>query len=146
MAKNQAQEAAPPAEEQKPLVADENTQTIYGVTVAEIIAQGVEERERLAKEIADRDTCIEGKNAEIAALTTELDTVKQDKIAGEMLIGVLRPFRTLTMLENGSIRLPVTVPVDAATPLLSWAADAKEDPQEYIEKVLSDALMAYTSS
>jgi hypothetical protein len=145
MAKNQGQETAP-APASQPLIADENTMTVYGVNLGEIIAQNSQEMERLGNEISNRDMAIAAKNTEIVSLTAALDTARQDKIAGEILITALRPYRTLTMLENGSIRLPVTVPVDAATPLLSWAADAKEDAQEYISKLVEDALMAYASS
>ena len=63
-----------------------------------------------------------------------------------MLIAALRPYRTLTTLEDGSLRLPVTLPKDAATPLLSWAHDAGEEAQGYIEKILSEAMLAYTNS
>jgi hypothetical protein len=40
----------------------------------------------------------------------------------------------------------VTLDVDEATPLLSWADGAGEDPAEYIAKQIKDALVAVTSS
>lgn len=53
-------------------------------------------------------------------------------------------------LSDGGLRLMVTVPVDQATPLLSWAADAgcatPEAIQEYVQKQLEEALIAVVSS
>ena len=52
----------------------------------------------------------------------------------------------LELLPGGGIRLGVTLDVDEATPLLSWADSAGEDPAEYIAKQIKDALVAVTSS
>lgn len=52
----------------------------------------------------------------------------------------------LERLEGGGLRLPVTLDVDEATPLLSWAHDAGEDPLTYIARQIKDALVSVTSS
>ena len=140
MAKNnQGQEASSAQGSSQPVIAGEETMTIYGVTLAEVISQNARECERLQERLS-------AQALEISTLTNEKTALTADKEQMALLILELRPYRTLTTLGDGSIRLPIVLDQDAATRYLDQAEGAGEDPQEYIGKQVSEALLAYSSS
>lgn len=83
----------------------------------------------------------EAKVVELAAQVKELT----EKLALAKMAVKSAP-KGLERLEGGGLRLPVTLDVDEATPLLSWAHDAGEDPLTYIARQIKDALVSVTSS
>lgn len=83
----------------------------------------------------------EAKVVELGSQVKELT----EKLALVKMAGKSMP-KGLERLEGGGLRLPVTLDVDEATPLLSWAADAGEDPAEYVAKIIKDALVSVVSS
>ena len=82
--------------------------------------------------------------AKIVGLVAEVKTLNE-KLAFARMAAVSAP-KGVERTESGGIRLAVTLDVDEATPLLSWAESAGEDPAEYIARQVHDALVAVTSS
>jgi len=146
MAKNnQGQEASSAQSSSQPVIAGEETMTIYGVTLAEVISQNARECERLQNDIKERDERLAAQALEISTLTNEKAGLTADKEQMALLILELRPYRTLTTLGDGSIRLPIVLDQDTAMSYLDQAESAGEDAQEYIGKQVATALQAYSS-
>jgi hypothetical protein len=101
--------------------------------------------EELATATTTKDTDLAAKEAALKEATHKLKQVSE-KLALVQTAAKASIPKTLERLDGGGIRLAVTLDTDTATPLLSWAADAGEDPAEYIAKTLADALVAVTSS
>ena len=145
MASNNQQktQSAPAQDETRPvaaeIVADDKTKTVYGVTLGELIAQQVRERETLVADAA-------AKGARVTELETKLNQVETENVGMKTLIAALRPYRTLAKLEGGGVRLPIELDADTAERYLAQAEDAREDPQEYIQRNLSEALLAYANA
>lgn len=186
MARNQVVQAFPvdekPAETevvQAPVqfIAEDETMTTYGMTVAQIIEVNRVECERIANESAAKDETITAKEAKIVelveygkkknAMLQEVVTADQAKAVQVAELGAKIDSLTIDLgvarmlakqakassvpagierLPGGGIRLAVTLDVDEAAPLLSWAESAGEDPAEYIAKTLKDAMVMVVSS
>jgi hypothetical protein len=102
--------------------------------------------ERLGNVAKEKEATIKTKDAEIAKLTADLKAANDKVVASETLIGALRPFRTLTKFEDGSVRLPVTLDADCAGRYFDQAEGAQEDPELYISKQVEEALLAFSNS
>ncbi len=141
MASNQQHQQKAPAQDEKPaaVVADDSTKTVYGVTLGELIAQQVRDRETLTSDVT-------AKAARIKELEAKLAEAEGDKGTMRNLILDLRPYRTITRMKDGGVRLPIELDADTAIRYLAQAEDAKEDPQEYIQRQLSEALLAYSNA
>ena len=159
---------APEAGEQ-PFIAQDDTMTCYGQTLDEIV-RGMQVEAGSWKKLADeRAVIIDGQNQTVAALNetvtaknakidelVETITAKNAEIGSlKMDLGVARMLKDqarsgiplgLERLPDGGVRLGITLDVDTATPLLSWAEGAGEDPAAYIAAQAQDALVAVTSS
>lgn len=138
-------------------VADNDTMTIYGQTVGEIIATMRQDVDRISGELSAKDETIAEirKQLEeaIAANARHANTIRDlgadlavAKIVANDAKKVARHERDFQVLPEGGIRLMVTLDVDESEPLLSWANSAGEEPGEYIAKQIKDALVAVTSS
>ena len=138
-------------------VADDNTMTVYGQTLGELIRSAQDDVSRILGESAAKDTTIAGLQQElaeaIAANTRHANTIRDlgaDLAVAKMVATdakkVARHEQNFQMLPEGGIRLMVTLDVDESAPLLSWAESAGEEPGEYIAKTIKDALVAVTSS
>lgn len=82
--------------------------------------------------------------SKVTELAVEAKTLNE-KLAFARMAAAKAP-KGVERTESGGIRLMVTLDVDEATPLLSWAESADEDPAEYITRQVHDALVAVTSS
>lgn len=122
MAKNQEQETPQAEAVSEPLVADENTPTVWGKTVGEVVATLRRQYEALEKNDQDKATRI-----------TELE----NRI---IQIKMQPPFEKRT---DGSIRVTITLDADEAAPLLSQAEGAGEDPATFVAQQVSEALLAF---
>lgn len=131
----------------------DDTPTIYGLTLGEIVA----DRDGLWKQLLEAKQSIEDKNSallqqseRIEALEKQVADAQKRPVAPsaekERALDTPAPLAPLQRLKDGSVRLMVTVPADAAEPLLSWAEIAGEDPTTYIQKNVEEALLAFTSS
>jgi hypothetical protein len=146
----------------QPFIAQRDTMTVYGQTVDEIITGMREDVQRFKEEAEAAGATIIALNETITAKNAKIDELveyskKKNETISELRIdlGVARMLKYqgkagipvgLERLPGGGIRLGVTLDVDEATPLLSWADGAGEDPAEYIAKQVKDALVAVTSS
>ena len=149
---NQDQETTAPAGEQ---VATEETMTFMGMTLGELISQmralvaegtaranakdetlGLRDRE-----IQSLHGLVSAKNDKIAELTADLGAARlvAKEAKGGIPVGIER-------LPGGGIRLGVELDVDTATPYLSQAESAGEDPAVYIKRALEEAILAYSAS
>ena len=120
------------AQDQKPLIADRDTMTIYEMTVGDIIDGARMDIDRIEKQGKDR----------IAELEVELAAAKKELASASLRIGPAGMKR----LSDGSLSLRIIVPVDAAEPLLSQADSAQENPEVFIQKAVEEGLLAYTMS
>ncbi len=152
MANRDQEVAAAPAGEQ---VATEETMTFVGMTLGELISQMkalvVEEKARADakdetlglrdREIQSLHGLVSAKNDKIAELTADLGAARlvAKEAKGGIPVGLER-------LPGGGIRLGVELDADEATPLLSWADSAGEDPATYVARQVHDALVAVTQS
>lgn len=147
------------------LMAGEDTMTVYGMTVRQIVDGGAKDAERYAAGIQAKDQLIgelnetiSAKNAEInerdETINAHLDTIENLKLdLGASRLAVQQaktaapaPMQSMQRLPNGGVRVLVTLDQDTAVPLLSQAEQAGEDPAKYIATQLGEALLAYTSS
>ena len=147
MASNETQEFEQTQEQPQALIADENTMTIWGETVGTILGNNKVAFEEIQNEIKtqkaaveDLKATIEGKDTEIGMLVAQLSQAKE-----RMAFLQMAP-PTFAKLPDGSIRFQVTLDVDAATPLLSQAEGAQEDPATYISKLVGESIIAYACS
>lgn len=131
------------AVEQTAFIADDTVQTIYGMTLGEIMQDATVNITRLTDEGTAKDT-------EIARLTAELNELKHKpkqftdaEIA--KAVGGTGPFG-LKKLANGAFSLRVTVPEEVAIPLTSQADSAGEPVELFVQKTLEEALLVYTMS
>ena len=157
--------AKPEADEQppaEPIIAQDDTMTASGLTVGQMVEAAKMDKQRLQGELDARDATIQGLNETVSAKNAKIDELveyskKKNAEIGELKIdlGVARLAKDsakagipagLERLPGGGIRLAVTLDVDEATPLLSWAEGAQEDPATYIAAQIKDALVAVTSS
>ncbi len=147
MAKSSNEAQASPAPEQPVVVGDE-AMTVYGMTVGKLMSTTQQDVDRLLGQIKDGVDTIAERDAEILRLTTALDEAKKPKVFtdAEVQAAVKLGPQGLKKLPNGDISVRVTVPEEAALPLLSWADSAGENPAMYIQKTLAEALVAYTCS
>jgi hypothetical protein len=147
MAKSSNEAQTSPAPEQPVVVGDE-AMTVYGMTVGELISTTQQDVDRLLGQIKDGVETIAARDAEILRLTAALDEAKKPKVFtdAEVQAAVKLGPQGLKKLPNGDISVRVTVPEEAALPLLSWADSAGEDAEMYIQKTLAEALVAYTCS
>lgn len=140
MAKDEANQAAsqPVTRDPEEVTANDATMTIYGKTLGELIDGAFGDIDAAKAETAASNAKVEELQKQLIQKSAEVESLKA---------AVVQPTAArIVKLDDGSIRLPVVVPVDAATPLLSWAQEAGEDPLKYIQNCLNEALLAYTSS
>ena len=141
-------------DKQQEQVAQGETMTAYGLTVDGIIEAAKADSDKQAAEILALKTSIAGLEGTVAELTAaneaKAQTIKDlnvdlavAKVAAEDAKLNADAFRRL---PGGGVRLLVTLDVDEAGPLLSWADSAGEDPATYIATQIKDALVAVTSS
>jgi len=138
------------------LVADNSTMTIYGQTMGEImdlkdsvINRKHDETVVLQAQVDELTGKIAAKDAKIAELVEYSQKKNADLGIARMALQESKVStipQKLERLAGGGIRLAVTLDVDEATPLLSWAESAGEDPAIYIAAQVKDALVAVTSS
>jgi hypothetical protein len=150
-------------QETGPVIADNDTMTIYGQTMGEIIElkdtvinRKHDEIITLRAQIDELSGRVTAKEAKIAELVeysqkknTEIGDLKKDLGVARMAVQQAKAStipQKLERLAGGGIRLAVTLDVDEAAPLLSWSDSAGEDPATYIAAQIKDALLAVTSS
>ena len=114
----------------------------------------------LENAVAEKDATIQAQMARLqeleAAAAVNAETIAElskpkpaptpEQLGAAMASAGLGNSAGLQRLANGGLRVMVEVDVDTATPLLSWAESAGEDPVTYIQRQVSDALVAVTSS
>jgi len=125
-------------------VANVDTMTVAGVTLGALIEKAQSEIEELTSQVGVLAADNAAKAKTIADLNTDLAVARlvakdAKTVASAMPAGIQRT-------PDGGLRLMIRLDVDEATPLLSWADSAGEDPAEYIAKTLKDALVAVTCS
>ena len=85
----------------------------------------------------------------LVELDAQVKTLTEKLALQKIAAGKAMP-KGLERLENGGIRLPVSLDIDEAALLLSWAQDAgsrnDEEIAAYIRTQIHDALVAVTSS
>ena len=153
----EAEAQSNPAEAVGSSIADDNTMTVYGQTVGEIVTTMQIDVDRITGESTAKDKTIAKLQQElaeaIAANTRHANTIRDFgvELAVAKLVAtdakkVAQHERNFQVLPEGGIRLVVNLDVDESTPLLSWADSAGEDPGTYIARQIKDALVAVTSS
>lgn len=131
-------------------VADENSITIYGLTVGELVRQSQKDLQAVKDQVSQRDTLIVEKDKHIKELERRVEQAKarpeysDDQVKRAMLL--IASERGMQTLPDGSVRLTVTVPADAAATFKAWAEGAGEDPASYIGRQVEEALLAYSMS
>lgn len=130
------------ARQPEPLVADEETMTVYGQTLGELMGAAKQKILTLESAADSRELVIGEKVARIGELEQCVTTLEGQVTGGKIVIADLRQKTGLQRLPTGSIQLLVTLDVDAATPLLAQADQAGEDPEVYIQRQVADALLA----
>ena len=146
----------------QPFIAQRDTMTVYGQTVDEIIAGMREDVQRFKEEAEAAGATIIALNETITAKNAKIDELveyskKKNETISELRIdlGVARMLKDqakagipvgLERLPGGGIRLPVTLDVDTATPYLSQAESAGEDPAVYIQRMVEEAVLAFAAS
>lgn len=122
-------------QDQKPLIATRDTMTEYEMTVGQIIDGAREDIDRILGEKAEFKAKAESLDAELARVKKELASANMRLVTAGMK-------RT----ADGGVSLRIVVPVDMATPLLSQADEAQEDPEVYVQKAVEASLQAYAMS
>ena len=146
----------------QPFIAQRDTMTVYGQTVDEIITGMREDVQRFKEEAEAAGATIIALNETITAKNAKIDELveyskKKNETISELRIdlGVARMLRDqaksgipvgLERLPGGGIRLAVTLDVDTATPYLSQAESAGEDPAVYIQRMVEEAVLAFAAS
>ena len=154
---------------EQPFIAQDDTMTCYECTLGQMIEANRDDAIRLEGDKKSLRETIESLNQTVTALN-ETVTAKNAKIdelveyskaknieisSLKMDLGVARMLKDqartgipagMERLPDGGVRLGITIDVDTATPLLSWADGAGEDPATYIAAQVQDALVAVTSS
>jgi hypothetical protein len=146
----------------QPFIAQRDTMTVYGQTVDEIITGMREDVQRFKEEAEAAGATIIALNETITAKNTKIDELveyskKKNETISELRIdlGVARMLKDqgkagipvgLERLPGGGIRLGVTLDVDTATPYLSQAESAGEDPAVYIQRMVEEAVLAFAAS
>jgi hypothetical protein len=147
----ESEQAAPAVAEP---VAGYDTMTIAGITFGEFSQKAGDQLADLREQAKVNDATIAELKAKVETLTAE-SAAKSATIADlntDLAIAriVAEDAKKLAggfqKLPDGSVRLVVTLDVDEATPLLSWAEGAGEEPGPYIATQIKDALVAVTSS
>lgn len=138
------------------LVADNNTMTIYGQTMGEImdlkdsvINRKHDETVVLQAQVDELTGKVAAKDAKIAELVEYSQKKNADLGIARMALQESKVStipQKLERLAGGGIRLAVTLDVDSAEPFLSQAEAAGEDPASYIQRQLEEALLAFASS
>lgn len=159
MAKTQGNQSSQPA--QKPVAVPDSAMTEYGMTVGDIVKDRdavYAQREAYQKQAADLTAEVAQLNGSITEKIRQLiaQSERIEKLEAAAKTAPAAPVTPeptqriassgLERLKDGSLRVVVTVPVDQATPLLSWAEGAGEDPQRFIQTQVEEALIAYTSA
>jgi uncharacterized protein (DUF3084 family) len=159
-------------ETQQPVATEKESRSIYlpfiQATVGELIEKSQQVIADLQQASTDKDAIIEQRNREIAALQGTIKAkaelvqehgAKVAELEGQVKsvtdsLGMARMLlkektgipQGIEKLENGGIRFAVTLDVDEASVLLSWADSAGEDPAVYIARQVKDALVMVVSS
>lgn len=137
-------------DENQHLIATDNTMTPYQVTVGQLIEAARADIGTLKSEAQAKERAIADSKVEIAQLTEALAaaTKRREFTDQEVFLAAkrLKPMADLERLPGGGISLRVVLDQDEAAPLLSWADSAGEDPGEYIQKQLREAIVAYSNS
>ena len=169
-------ETAVQPESQAPAeVVSGSAMTVYGMTVDAIIEGSRQKAVEMQSSIDEKAAAILAKDAKIAELVeygksknvalqelTAADAAKAAQIAelGPKVdsltkdLGMARmtakatagTSRGIERLPGGGIRLAVTLDEDSATPFLSQAECAGEDPAVFIQRQLEEALLAFAAS
>lgn len=139
-----------PQSRQAQSVADEKTVTIYGMTVGELVRQGQKDIQAVKDQVAQREGVIVEKDKVIAQLKADLEAAKKrpeytDEQVRRGLLAIAQD-RGMQTLPDGSVRLMVTVPSEAAQAFKDWAESAGEPAATYIGRQVEEALLAYSMS
>jgi hypothetical protein len=147
MASIETQENQQTQEQPQPLIADENTMTVWGETVGTALGnnrvafEGLQNELKAEKaKVSDLEATIEGKDTEIEMLAGQLKAAKE-----RAALLAIAPV-AFQKKADGSISFQVTLDADAAMPLLSQAEGAGEDPATYISKLVGESIIAYACS
>jgi hypothetical protein len=165
----QTESGSKPAE----FIADMDTMTVTGMTLGAQLQQmrddglaliGAEQEKvktlesqssELQGRIATDTVTLAARNREIEALhetiankNSEIDSMKMDLGVARMLVQQMKASeipQKLERLENGGIRLAVTLDEDEAIPYLSQADSAGEEPAAFISNLLHEAIVAFNN-
>ena len=157
MAKQNQQEQDAPAVAPE-FIAQGDTMTGYGLTVDQIVEAARENEQKIQQAASEKEAglseTIAARNREIESLQNTIREKNKTMESLTMDLGVARMLAKqakasgsgFERLADGGLRVLVNLDVDEATPLLSWAEGANEDPATYIAAQIRDALVAVTSS
>ena len=105
------------------LVAHEDTPTIYGRTLGQLVADLKRENDQAVMRAVEAEESLAKAAVKIAALKANGGGFEK--------------------LPDGGVKFVLVLDVDQATPLLSWAEGAEEDPATYIPRQVAEALQAF---
>jgi hypothetical protein len=154
---------------EQPFIAQDDTMTCYECTLGQMIEANRDDSIRLEGEKKSLRETIESLNQTVTALNetvtaknaridelVEYSKAKSIEISSlKMDLGVARMLKDqertgipagLERLPDGGIRLGVTLDVDTATPYLSQAESAGEDPAVYVQRMVEEAVLAFAAS
>lgn len=128
-------------------VADENTTTIYGMTVGELVDRGRQDLESLRKQLQDATDRIAEQSAELSKVRAELTTVKaKPAFTDEQVrkaIGEMGRDRKLQKLPDGSARINVIIPPEAVMMYESEAEQCSDPVDVVVQRSVETAILAY---
>lgn len=154
MEEKKVEEQAPSPEVVQPQVepaADDDTQTVYGMTVGEI----VKDRDGIYIQLREANQSIEDKNEQLLKQSARIQKLELEAKAKSPSPVPVAPNpethavgfdQVFVRMNDGSIKVMITVSPDVAAPLLEQAAGAGEAPQTFIQRQVEEALVAYTCS
>ena len=154
---------------EQPFIAQDDTMTCYQCTLGQMIEANQDDARRLEGEKKSLRETIESLNQTVTALNetinaknakidelVEYSKAKNIEISSlKMDLGVARMLKDqartgipvgLERLPDGGVRLGITLDVDTATPYLSQAECAGEDPVVYIQRMVEESVLAFSAS
>jgi len=112
------------------IIADENTMTVYEMTVGQLVQTAKADVERILRENKAKD-----------------DHIRQlERTIEDLRKAPTRVLSGLTRHQDGAVSLRIVVSPDVAPALLSQAQEAGEDPGVYIQRNVEEALLAFAMS